>query len=70
VQDNGIGFDQQFEEQIFLIFQRLHNHTEYSGTGIGPALCRKVVANYYGAIYAESKRGEGSVFHILLPAEQ
>jgi PAS domain S-box-containing protein len=69
VQDNGIGFDQQYSEQIFHIFQRLHNRTEYSGTGIGLALCKKVITNHYGAIYAESVKGEGAAFHILLPVE-
>jgi light-regulated signal transduction histidine kinase (bacteriophytochrome) len=69
VQDNGIGFDQQYSEQIFHIFQRLHNRTEYSGTGIGLALCKKVVTNHYGAIYAESVKGKGAAFHILLPVE-
>jgi light-regulated signal transduction histidine kinase (bacteriophytochrome) len=68
VQDNGIGFDQAYAEQIFYIFQRLHNRTEYSGTGIGLALCKKVVTNHQGAIYAISKKGEGAAFYILLPA--
>ena len=68
VQDNGIGFEQAYADQIFNIFQRLHNRTEYSGTGIGLALCKKVVANHYGAIYALSEKGQGAAFHILLPS--
>jgi PAS domain S-box-containing protein len=68
VADNGIGFDQSYAEQIFHIFQRLHTRTEYSGTGIGLALCKKVVTNHYGVIYAEGEKGRGAAFHVLLPA--
>ncbi|WP_207496066.1 sensor histidine kinase [Aridibaculum aurantiacum] len=67
VADNGIGFSQEFAEQIFNIFQRLHNRSEYSGTGIGLALCKKVVTNHYGIIYAVSEENKGASFHILLP---
>jgi len=67
VQDNGIGFRQKSAEQIFNIFQRLHNRSEYSGTGIGLAICKKVVTNHYGDIYAVSEAGQGAAFHILLP---
>ena len=68
VADNGIGFDQSYAEQIFHIFQRLHSRSEYSGTGIGLALCKKVVTNHYGVIYAEGEKGKGAAFHVLLPA--
>lgn len=67
VSDNGIGFDEKYASQIFNIFQRLHNKSTYSGTGIGLALCKKVVTNHYGHIYAESKPGVGATFSILIP---
>lgn len=67
IQDNGIGFEQHFAEQIFTIFQRLHSKQDYSGTGIGLALCKKIVENHNGAIRAESRPGEGATFYIYLP---
>ena len=70
VADNGIGFDQQFANQIFKIFERLHSTDEYEGTGVGLALCKKIVENHYGHIYAVSQRGEGAAFHIILPLAQ
>lgn len=69
VRDNGIGFDQKYAEQIFTIFQRLHNKTSFSGTGIGLALVKKVVGNHHGHVYALSEPGQGASFHIILPAE-
>jgi two-component system CheB/CheR fusion protein len=68
--DNGIGFDPQYSEQIFDIFQRLNYKEDYPGTGIGLALCRKIVNNHNGKIFAESQENSGSVFHIILPAIQ
>ena len=65
--DNGIGFDPQFSEQIFGIFQRLHGKQSYSGTGIGLALCKKIVENHNGIIFAESALNKGAVFNIILP---
>lgn len=70
VKDNGIGFDQEHAEKIFNIFQRLHAKTEYSGTGIGLAMCKKIVLNHHGDIYATSQYGEGATFTIILPKEQ
>ena len=67
IQDNGIGFDQQYSNQIFLIFHRLHGQKEFSGTGIGLALCKKIVANHNGEIFAESNETDGALFRILLP---
>jgi PAS domain S-box-containing protein len=70
VRDNGIGFDPKYVDKIFIIFQRLNSQVEYSGSGIGLALCRKIVLNHHGAIYAESREGDGASFHCLLPAKQ
>lgn len=68
--DNGIGFPQEFADQIFIIFQRLNDKEDYPGTGIGLALCRKIVRNHGGEIVAKSEEGKGSVFYIIIPAEQ
>lgn len=70
IRDNGIGFDPQFSKKIFVIFQRLNNRQRFAGTGIGLALCRKIVLNHHGEIYAESTEGSGSAFHIILPVLQ
>jgi signal transduction histidine kinase len=69
-EDNGIGFEQEYAEQIFSIFQRLHLKTAYEGTGIGLALCRKIVQNHHGDIYAESKKNKGAAFNVILPEVQ
>jgi light-regulated signal transduction histidine kinase (bacteriophytochrome) len=68
VQDNGIGFEQKYAEQIFEVFKRLQNKTIYPGSGIGLALCRKILLNHQGDIYAVSRIDKGSTFHLILPA--
>jgi two-component system CheB/CheR fusion protein len=70
VQDNGIGFSTEYANQIFIIFQRLNDKQEFPGTGIGLALCRKIVYNHNGEIFAESKEGKGAAFHVVLPVNQ
>ncbi len=70
VQDNGIGFDPRHEEKLFSPFQRLHSRQEYPGTGIGLAICRRIVERHSGSISATSVPGEGSTFTVLLPLEQ
>lgn len=67
--DNGIGFDPQYKDRIFQVFQRLHNRSAYEGTGIGLAICKKIVENHKGLIDAVGKPGVGSTFIIYLPME-
>jgi light-regulated signal transduction histidine kinase (bacteriophytochrome) len=67
IEDNGIGFDQKYAEQIFDMFRRLHPSAEYEGTGIGLALCKKIVEKHKGFISARSKPGEGASFIVSLP---
>ncbi|HUP13612.1 MAG TPA: PAS domain S-box protein, partial [Niastella sp.] len=67
--DNGIGFEQQHADQIFIIFQRLNNQGTYSGTGIGLALCKKIVDHHDGIITAKSEPGHGATFTVILPVE-
>ncbi len=66
-QDNGIGFEQQYAHKIFSIFQRLHSGKNYTGTGIGLALCKKIVENHNGSITVNSAPGKGTIFYIYLP---
>ena len=67
VRDNGIGFDVKYAEQIFMVFSRLHPKEMYPGSGIGLSLCRSILANHEGILFVESKPGEGSAFHIIIP---
>ena len=70
VEDNGIGFDEKYVDRIFEPFQRLHGKSAYEGTGMGLAICRKIVERHGGGITAKSKPGEGSTFIITLPLDQ
>ena len=68
ISDNGIGFNPEYKEKIFDVFQRLHSRQEYAGTGIGLSIVKKIVENYNGVIAANSVQGEGTTFNIYLPA--
>lgn len=70
IEDNGIGFDEKYLDRIFTVFQRLHGRMEYEGSGIGLAVCRKIVERHGGQISAASREGEGATFFIDLPLTQ
>lgn len=70
ITDNGIGFDNEYAEKIFSIFQRLHSKEAFQGTGIGLTICRKIVENHKGFITASGKVNEGATFNIFIPVEQ
>ena len=67
IKDNGIGFDKQFENKIFTMFQRLHNNEVYTGTGIGLSIGKKIVENHNGIIFSKAKENIGAEFHVILP---
>jgi len=67
ISDNGIGFDPQYTEDIFVVFKRLHNYHDFKGSGVGLSICKKIIENHNGHIIAESKINEGSTFTVVLP---
>ncbi len=70
IQDNGIGFDEKYVDRIFAVFQRLHGRTEYEGTGVGLAVCRRITDRHSGTIVARSQPGQGATFIVTLPVKQ
>ncbi len=67
IEDSGIGFDNQYAGKIFAIFQRLHGKSEYDGTGIGLAICKKIVENHDGTIFAKGEPDKGAIFTFIIP---
>ena len=69
ITDNGLGFDNDFKEKIFVLFQRLHNQDDYPGKGTGLALAKRIMANHYGHIEAHAENGSGATFSMYFPVD-
>ncbi len=69
IKDNGIGFEQKYADEIFILFKRLNSYDKFEGTGIGLSICKKIVEKHHGFIAASSKVGEGATFIISLPVK-
>jgi len=70
ISDNGIGFDQKYSDEIFMVFKRLNSYHEYEGTGVGLSICKKIIEKHNGSIAAQSEPGKGSTFSFVLPENQ
>jgi signal transduction histidine kinase len=70
ISDNGVGFEQHYEDRIFKVFERLHTQDEYEGTGIGLAICRRIIERHHGRVTVKSQPDEGTQFTIVLPLKQ